>query len=68
MSRRTTILDAQFEMDRMFDALAELREDEDERRRLFDVRIGHINRNAVQLSEMFRSLMAIEDQPARAVA
>lgn len=61
MSRRTMILDAQYELDRMFDSIAELREDEDERRRLFDTRIGHVNRHAVQIAEMLRSLARADE-------
>mgnify|MGYP000051779115 CR=1 FL=1 len=61
MSRRSLILDAQFEFERMREEWTVIMEDEDERRRVFDTKRGHINRHHVQLSEMFRSLLAIEN-------
>ena len=55
----------QFDLDQMFDTLAELNDVHDAQVRFHDVRIAHLNRMIAQVSEAARSPKRIEDDPAR---
>lgn len=65
MSPRSLILDAQFDVERMLDTLAEMAESEREHNRVFNARIAHLNRMRSQVNDALRELKRIEDDPAR---